>query len=42
MEKELTFNNHKFEKAVRESLTIKEAPITTTLKRAKFVYAMSS
>lgn len=33
MEKELTFNNHKFEKAVRESLTIKEAPITTTLAK---------
>lgn len=33
MEKELTFNNHKFEKAVRESLRIKEAPITTTLAK---------
>ena len=31
MEKELTFENQKFEKAVRESIRIEDNPITTTL-----------
>ena len=34
MEKELTFNNHKIEKTVREALKLEDGPITTTLAKS--------